>query len=672
MRKLIINGLFVLLIFIFFGVFVCYHRIPLNNSFFYLQEFFKFWSWDFVWHNIQEFLLLIILILSATGIGYKLLKLFKLNFYSVLVEFIFSIGLGLGFFSLITLGLGCLGMLSPMVFYLLVLCSFLFSYVEIRYFGSQSLCLASIPRWRGIRGLNIQYLIPLCLVFLLGIILTISGPPTSFDTLVYHLAIPDIYIKDNTIHNIPYLLFSNYPLNVEMLFVIAISLKSDTLAQLIHFSFGLLTGLSIYVMTKTYFGRRQGLIATMIFFSMPSIIFIMSFAFNDLGLTYYVVLAVYAMLNWIKINDRKWLILSGIMVGLAIGVKYSGIISFIILSGFIIMTKYRSPLKALKELFVFSLVALLPVLPWLIKNLIFVGNPVYPFFYGLLGGENWSDFNAQRFTQEMSHYGPWHSGILRYLVLPFFITCDWQTGDIPIGPLILLYLPFLFFIKNIDKTVKYLLIFCGLYFFFWTSTSMVIRFLFPCIALLCPIVGYIIKEMKKSYFTVIIAIILNIYTLYTAIGQHPDFYLGNKTRQEKLLVSDVKDYYPVIKFINEKLPPWSKILFIGEPRRYYCEKEVLTSSQLDTAIISKLVKESKNTKELLHKIRDLKVTHVLYNKNNIVWLKRQFNYFNWENKNQELLYGEFMNSLHLIYVTQGVYLYKIPKEMAIDSEVDVD
>jgi hypothetical protein len=170
----------------------------------------------------------------------------------------------------------------------------------------------------------------------------------------------------------------------------------------------------------------------------------------------------------------------------------------------------------------------------------------------------------------------------------------------------------------------------------------------------------VIKEKGKSLLPVGIALILNIYTLYTAIGQHPDFYLGDKTREEKLLLAEpVKDYYNVIKFINEKLPPRSKILFIGEPRRYYCKREILTSTELDTAIISKLVKESKNQKDLFHKLSDLKVTHILYNKNNIIWLKRQFNYFNWENKKQELLYESFMASLSPIYVAGDVYLYKI-------------
>ncbi|MEW6618660.1 MAG: glycosyltransferase family 39 protein [bacterium] len=661
MLKWVISGLFILLIFIVFGTFIYCHRIPLNFSLVYLQQFFQFWSWHFIFQNLQEFFLLIILILSAAGVGYKLLKLFCLKFYTAKVEVIFSVGLGFGFFSLFTLGLGLLGLLSSWIFYPLVLCSFFISYIEVRYF------ISKIIIWlTEIKLTPSAIIFGICFVaiILLGLILNIGGPPILFDDLVYHLAIPDIYIKNHKIVNIPHLLFSNYPLNAEMLFTLAILLKSDTLAQLIHFTFGILSGVSIYVFTQTYLGRKQGLVALLIFFSMPSVVLTMSFAFNDLALTYYVILAVYAMLNWIKINDRRWLLLSGIMTGLAVGVKYSGLLCFIIL--FLAIIKHK---PALKELFIFSLMVLLPVLPWLIKNLIFVKNPVYPFLYGILGGENWDIFSAQRFNQEMSHYGPSHSGILRYLILPFFITCDWRTGDIPIGPLVLLYLPFLFFIKNVDKTIKYLLIFCGLYFFFWTATSMVIRFLFPCIAFLCPIVAYVIKEIRKSpiyELPIAIALILNIYTLSTVIGQHADFYLGNKTRQEKLLSAQpVKDYYQAIKFINENLPPGSKILFIGEPRRYYCEKEVLTSTELDTAIISKLVKESKTINGLFHKLKDLKVTHILYNRHNISWLERQFNCFNWQDKTQKALYESFINSLSPIYAAGKVYLYEIKYRKSI-------
>jgi hypothetical protein len=611
-------------------------------------------------------------------------------------EFILSAGLGLGFFSLTTLGLGFLHLFSPFVFYPLLLCLFFYSYPKIKYF------LFSL--FRAVKGTRltisvIVYLGCLSVIIFLGIILSIGIPPILFDSLVYHLAIPDIYIRNHGIVHIPHLVFANYPLNTEMLFALSMILDGDTLAQLIHPLFGILSGLGIYTMTRNYVGEKQGLFAALIFFSMPSIIFTMSFPFNDLALTHYIILAVGSMIHWIKTQNIGWLTLSGIFTGLAMGTKYSGIICFGILLGTIMLKNgsmgrgrpmclpiehtgehIGSPLRRLplKELSIFSLAALLPVLPWLIKNLIFTGNPVYPFLYCIFGGVNWGEFDVQRFTKEMSHYGPTYSGIWRYISLPLFITCDWSTGDIPVGPIILFYLPFLFFIKNIDKTIKYLLIFCSLYFFFWTNTSMVIRFLFPCVVLLCPVVGYIVGQASSlskassingvsrlSQITniafelpIFIALALNIWTLCAAIGQHADFYLGNKTREEKLLSAmPVKDYYQAIRFINESLPQGSKVLFIGEPRRYYCKKEVLTSSELDTEIISKLVKESKNTNQLLQRLKGLKITHILYNKQGLVWLNKQFDCLHWENESQKSCFESFISSLPVIYASGNVYLF---------------
>ncbi|MBI4777543.1 glycosyltransferase family 39 protein [Candidatus Desantisbacteria bacterium] len=710
----IIAAAILLLSAVFFGVFILMSRMPINQCLFYMQEIYRFWSWGFLISNIHVFFLLIILLLSSAGIGCKFLKLFKINPDNPLIEFIFSTGLGLGFFSLTTLGLGFLHLFSPFVFYPLLLCLFLCSYQEIKYFLLSLFTAAGETR---LTPSVIVYSGCLLAILFLGIILAIGGPPILFDSLVYHLAIPDIYIRNHGIVHIPHLVFANYPLNTEMLFALSMILGGDTVAQLIHPLFGILAGLSIYAMTRDYvvaeasslqaegihtmISTRGGLFAALIFFSMPSVIFTMTFAFNDLALTYYVILAVYAMIHWIKIQNIRWLILSGIFAGLAMGTKYSGIICFGILLGSIMIVgagpcacpgdgrgKHTGSLLRrlpLKELFLFSLAAGLPVLPWLIKNLIFVGNPVYPFLYCVFGGANWGEFDVQRFTWEMNHYGPTPSGIWRYLSLPMFITCDWKTGDIPVGPIILLYLPFLFFMKNIDKTVKYLLIFCSLYLLFWINTSMVIRFLFPCVALLCPVVGYVVeREGTKgaggrsqgeetetvsghtaySFFAfelpILIALILNIFTLYAAIGQHADFYLGNKTREEKLLSAmPVKNYYQAIRFINESLAQENKILFIGEPRRYYCKKEVLTSSELDTEVISKLVRESKDINRLIQRLKERKITHILYNKHGLAWLNKQFNCLHWENEAQRSRFESFINSLPVIYARDNVYIFRI-------------
>ncbi|MBU0699962.1 hypothetical protein KKE26_01490 [bacterium] len=122
----------------------------------------------------------------------------------------------------------------------------------------------------------------------------------------------------------------------------------------------------------------------------------------------------------------------------------------------------------------------------------------------------------------------------------------------------------------------------------------------------------------------------------------------------------VKDYYQAIRFINESLPQGSKVLFIGEPRRYYCEKKVLTSSELDTEVICRLVKKSKDINQLIQRLKGLKITHILYNKHGLIWLNKQFNCLHWENKAQKSCYEAFICSLFPVYVSDDVYIFQIP------------
>jgi hypothetical protein len=58
-----------------------------------------------------------------------------------------------------------------------------------------------------------------------------------------------------------------------------------------------------------------------------------------------------------------------------------------------------------KSLIVLCGIALLIGAPWYAKNVAWVGNPVYPFFYGKLGGKNWSDWQARIYSDEQQSFG---------------------------------------------------------------------------------------------------------------------------------------------------------------------------------------------------------------------------------------------------------------------------
>ena len=83
----------------------------------------------------------------------------------------------------------------------------------------------------------------LFLIFVLisAIVVLACVPPVSKDALVHHLAVPKLYLKHGGMYEIPFMRFSYYPMDLDLLYLIPLYFGNDILPKFIHFSFALLT-----------------------------------------------------------------------------------------------------------------------------------------------------------------------------------------------------------------------------------------------------------------------------------------------------------------------------------------------------------------------------------------------------------------------------------------------
>ncbi|MCI5146353.1 MAG: DUF2029 domain-containing protein, partial [Candidatus Electrothrix sp. AR3] len=101
--------------------------------------------------------------------------------------------------------------------------------------------------------------------------------------------------------------------------------------------------------------------------------------------------ALLLLFHWLETGYlKKYLLLAGICCGLALGTKYNGLLVLFILSFMVPLLLLRSREQeeksagtAIRAAFFFCFVALLTASPWLIRNTIWTGNPVYPLYNGL-------------------------------------------------------------------------------------------------------------------------------------------------------------------------------------------------------------------------------------------------------------------------------------------------
>lgn len=243
-------------------------------------------------------------------------------------------------------------------------------------------------------------LVSLLLVLICSIGILAWVPPVSRDALTHHLAVPKLYLQHGGIHEIPSIVFSYYPMNLDLLYLIPLYYKNDIAPKYIHFIFALLTAGLIFIYLRKRIGAEWGALGALFFLSLPLVVKLSITVYVDLGLVFFSTAALICLIEWIeKRFQMRYLIFSAVFCGLALGTKYNGLVILFILTLFIplvFISKSKeqsqadaSPVKAASIKVqvkavgfgaIFLAVALLIFSPWMIRNYIWQQNPLYPLY----------------------------------------------------------------------------------------------------------------------------------------------------------------------------------------------------------------------------------------------------------------------------------------------------
>jgi hypothetical protein len=247
----------------------------------------------------------------------------------------------------------------------------------------------------------------------IGTLLTALAPVTDGDALCYHLQVPKLFLERGAAVYEPDLHETVYPLLTEMLYAVALAFRGPVACRLIEWLLGVAFALNVTALARPSLGSRAwwaGAIALLV----PAVSNGMSAPLNDVALAAF---GTAALLAWSRFHDRPTLAgaaLTGLLTGLAMGVKYpalvlAGLIGLAIASGFLSRaffrvatssTDARSGLPrppdnglastrtktALLHLVAFTAFAWLTGGVWYARAWAYTGNPVYPFFRNAFGG----------------------------------------------------------------------------------------------------------------------------------------------------------------------------------------------------------------------------------------------------------------------------------------------
>jgi hypothetical protein len=450
-----------------------------------------------------------------------------------------------------------------------------------------------------------------------------SLPPSFYDTLVFHLGIPNLYLQHAGFIATPHFLYGNFSIYYEISLIPAV-FAGDLVPSFFHFFIGVILIFSLIDFGVEFFNIKKRNIFALTLISIPLSVFLLSTVKNDLPSAFFIFLAIKYFLN-----NRTFF--AALMWGFAIGIKYTNIVPLLIFF----------PLMAIKEK------------SFDVKNYIFTGNPFYPFFYEHFKTGTW---DAGRQAEMEKDSGGIIDSFGDFLKFPYTLSFgEVGIGGIP-GPIFLIFLPFLLLRKEKDH---FPLIFSLLLLFIGPLFKASIRCWYIAFLLLAIYVVRVYeaetKKIMRYIFFVVIA--LNFLTAFAFQERaYKSHYLlsGKFTPEEyKALLFPT---YPAFAYLNRNVPKRSQTLIIGEARNYYLKRPYHAASPYDYPVLKSYLNANRTVEQCIASLKKDGIGYIVYNEKEFARL--QDNY-----KQMSVLelskFNDFIHRLRPLFNRQGVYVFGI-------------
>ena len=462
------------------------------------------------------------------------------------------------------------------------------------------------------------------LLFILVFNLVASlSPEIFYDTLIFHLGVPSQYKIYHGFAYLPFNVFSNMPMAHGMIYLFGMVLKDEIIAKLFNYFASVLIVLSIISFCRRFFNYRTGLWAAAIFYSIFHVAVCSWQAGTEMFLTLFTFLSLYLILMH-EDTEWKYLALSGIFSGMCMALKYTGIYAIFVNLAVLIFKYRKVTWPYVKNAVLMGLLAAAVLSPWLVKNYVYVKNPVYPFATNIFPLDKNSDAaGLKSFIAETQQKAAFN--LKDWFLLPFHT----NTGSVPnneyFTPLFLAILPFAWLlVRNRSAVYKLLYAYFGIFYLLWSFSTTVVRYLMPALPVGAVLIAFSLLWKKTDIFKKLVlgVMIVSFYASFLAgvrlfyVRDCWKVFFGYETKKEFLTNTSVNypsGYYDMAAWLNENTKPDSKILLFGDARTLYYERKILANSVFDRNALSDYLARSRNEDELRDNLKKDSIGYIALN-----------------------------------------------------------
>jgi hypothetical protein len=467
-----------------------------------------------------------------------------------------------------------------------------------------------------------------------GNLLAALAPEVFYDSLVYHLALPQLYLLRGGLSATPENIYSGLPMGVQMLYGMALSLSGDDLAAFLHAFFGLMTAVGLFAVLRRIAGPRAGALAALLFYACPLVVYASWACGVDLASAFYIMAALGALTGSTggapeRAGGRS--VLAGLLVGFAAGTKFNvAPVAGALVLGHAWLERragrgWRGPL-------LMGAAAAVATLPWFAKTAALYGNPFYPFLHVSLGSlhpADWKAFLEAAGSRDLKAVLTTAAGFADFLTFPArFTVGSWPVGDWP-GPVLAALAPAALAVRwggggeGEPPAWRLAAGLAALGFCSWWLASSLVRYLVPTLPLVAAAVALAVERgawpagvRRALWAAAFVGSLLGYQCAWRqggGIGQWA-FVRGKVSKEDYLSRQRVTyglPYYPAARWVNANLPPQAKVLLLGESRGFYLERDFVAATVYDHNPFWTAASAAADPADLRQRLRALGVTHLL-------------------------------------------------------------
>lgn len=296
--------------------------------------------------------------------------------------------------------------------------------------------------------------------------------PGHWDDVSYHLPLARLFVEHQGLAVSEHLRFPYFPANMQLLFSAGLLLSGDVLAQMLATLPVFITLIGLAGVAHWLLGSSAwGYIAGVLYITLDPVRQTLGFAYVDNGLALFCTAALIGVAVWLRLGmqGNRWLIFSGLVAGVAGGIKLLGLVFAAVLSLAILAAsrKWRAP-------WVFGLMCAAVAGGWYLRSYLLSGDPVHPIGGPVFGFHLWSLEDLVSQQGEQSRHGVpkhWYN---------FFAAFSHAHLQVVWGALAAIV-----FAPRLPRPVVMLWAVLVMFCLFWFSVSQVNRYLIPALPLAC-------------------------------------------------------------------------------------------------------------------------------------------------------------------------------------------